>query len=158
MCESEVIQSCLSLCDPTDCSLLGSSVCGIFQARVLEWVPISFFRGSSQPRAWTWVSPIAGRHFTVWTTREALVYNPGLPHCRQILYHLSHKGSPRILEWVASPSPENLPDPGIQTGFPALQMDSLPTELLWKPIGLVFIVHSATLCLLIGVFSLFTLK
>ena len=47
---SEVTQSCLTLCDPMDCSLSGSSVHGIFQARVLEWVAISFFRGSSQPR------------------------------------------------------------------------------------------------------------
>ena len=56
--------------------------------------------------------------------------NPGLPHCRQILYQLSHKGSPRILEWVAYPSPADLPDPGIEPGSPALQADSLPPELL----------------------------
>ena len=46
---SEVTQSCLTLCDPMDCSLPGSSVYGIFQARVLEWVSISFSRGSSDP-------------------------------------------------------------------------------------------------------------
>ena len=45
---SEVTQSCLTLYDPMDCSLTGSSVHGIFQARVLEWVAISFSRGSSQ--------------------------------------------------------------------------------------------------------------
>ena len=45
--ESEVTQLCLTLCDPTDCSLPGSSVHGIFQARVLEWVAISFSKGSS---------------------------------------------------------------------------------------------------------------
>ena len=45
--ESEVAQSCPILCDPMDCSLPHSSVHGIFQARVLEWVDISFFRGSS---------------------------------------------------------------------------------------------------------------
>jgi len=47
-----------------DCSLPGSSVHGIFQARVLEWVAISFSRGSSQPRDQTQVSHIVGRHFT----------------------------------------------------------------------------------------------
>ena len=62
--ESEVAQSCLTLCDPMDCSLPGSSVHGIFQARVLEWVAISFSRGSSQPRDRTQVSLIAGRCFT----------------------------------------------------------------------------------------------
>ena len=44
---SEVAQSCPTLCDPMDCSLPGSSVHGIFQARVLEWIAISFSRGSS---------------------------------------------------------------------------------------------------------------
>ena len=65
---SEVAQSCPTLCDPMECSLLGSSVHGIFQARKLEWVTISFSRGSSQPRDWTWFSCIAGRFFTIWAT------------------------------------------------------------------------------------------
>ena len=70
--ESEVAQSCLTLCDPMDCSLPGFCVHCIFQARVLEWVAISFSRGSSWPRDQT----------------------PGLLHCRQTLYPLSHQGSP----------------------------------------------------------------
>ena len=67
---SEVAQSCPILCDPMDCSLPGSSVHGIFQARVLEWVAISFSRRSSWPRDWTQVSRIVDRRFTVWATRE----------------------------------------------------------------------------------------
>ena len=70
--QSEVAQSCLTLCDPMDCSLPGSSVHGIFQAIVLEWIVISFSRGSSRPRDRTRVSRIADRHFTVWATREVL--------------------------------------------------------------------------------------
>ena len=66
-----VTQLCPTLCDPMDCSLPGSSVHGIFQARILEWVDIPFTRGSSWPRDWTWFSCIAGRFFTVWTIREA---------------------------------------------------------------------------------------
>ena len=66
-----VAQSCPTLWDPMDCSPPGFSVHGIFQARVLEWVAISFSTGSSQPRDRTWVSCIAGRHFTLWATREA---------------------------------------------------------------------------------------
>ena len=62
--ESEVAQSCPTVCDPMDCSPPGSSVHGIFQARVLEWVAISFSRGSSQPRYRTWIFHIAGRCFT----------------------------------------------------------------------------------------------
>ena len=67
-----VTQSCPTLCD-LDCSPPGSSVHGILQARILEWVAISFSRGSSWPRDWT----------------------PDLLHCTQILYHLSHQGRRR---------------------------------------------------------------
>ena len=67
--ESEVAQSFPTLCDSMDCSPPGSSIHGIFQARVLEWVAISFYRGSSSPRDQTHVSCIAGRLFTVWTTK-----------------------------------------------------------------------------------------
>ena len=76
LCEvkwSEVAQSCPTLCNPMNCSLPGFSIYGIFQARVLEWVAISFSRGSSQPREQTWASCIAGRLFTNWATREAVV-------------------------------------------------------------------------------------
>ena len=58
----------------------------ILQARILEWVAFPFSRGTSQPRDATQV----------------------LPHCRQILYQLSHKGIPRILEWVAYPFPQGI--------------------------------------------------
>ena len=66
--ESEVAQSCPNLCDPMDYRPPSSSIHGIFLAQVLEWVAISFFKGSSQPRDWTQVSHIAGRHFTIWAT------------------------------------------------------------------------------------------
>ena len=59
--------------------------------------------------------------------------NPALLHCRQIFYQLSHKRSSGILEWVAIPSPGDLPDPRIKLGSPALQVDSLPGELSGKP-------------------------
>ena len=67
--ESEVAQSCPTLHDPTDCSLPGSSVHGIFQARTPEWVAILQV-----------IFPTQG-------------LNLGLPHCTQMLYHLSHQGS-----------------------------------------------------------------
>ena len=70
-----VAQLCPTLCNPMYCILPGSSVHGIFQARILEWVTIPFSRGSSKPRDWTWVSCIAGTFFT----------------------HLSHQGSPKSL-------------------------------------------------------------
>ena len=77
--ESEVAQSCPILCDPMDCNLPGSSIHGIFQARVLEWVAISFFRGSSPPRDQTLASRIAGRCFMFSATREAQ-HHLGSPH------------------------------------------------------------------------------
>ena len=66
-----VAQSYPTLCNPMDCNLPGSSLHGILQASILEWVVISFSRGSSWPRGRTQISCIAGRFFTIWETREA---------------------------------------------------------------------------------------
>ena len=131
-----VTQSCPALWDSMDCSPPGSSVHGTLQARILEWVAISFSRGSSWPRDWTPISHIV----------------------RQILYHLSHGkaqsgsfkslscvqlfGTPWTVAYQAPlsmelsrqeywsgwpfPSPGDLPDPGIEPGSPALQADSWP--------------------------------
>ena len=66
-----VAQSCLTLCDPMDCSPPSSSVRGILQARILEWIAIPFSRETSQPRDQTLVSCIAGRFSTVWATGES---------------------------------------------------------------------------------------
>ena len=90
--ESEIAQSCLTLCDPMDLSLPGSSVYGIFQARVLKWVAISFSRGSSQPRDRNPVSHTAGRHFTVQATREAHIFI----ECLLLLLLLSHFSRVRL--------------------------------------------------------------
>ena len=79
-----------------------------------DWVAFLFSRGSSQLRDWTQVSCIAGGFFTSWATRKAQEYWNEYP----------------------IPSPADLPNPGIQPGFPALQTDSLPTELWEKPIHL----------------------
>ena len=67
---SEVGQSCPTLCDLMNCSLPGSSVHGVFQARVLEWFAISFSRVSFPPRDRTQISHVLGRRFTIWATRE----------------------------------------------------------------------------------------
>ena len=68
-----VAQSCPTLCNPVDCSPPGSSVGGILQARILEWVAMPSSRGSSQPRDQTQVSHTTARFFTVWATKEALI-------------------------------------------------------------------------------------
>ena len=64
-CDVLVAPSCLTLCNYVDNSPLGSSVHGILQARILEWVAIPFSKGFSQPRNQSWVSCIAGRLFTI---------------------------------------------------------------------------------------------
>ena len=92
--------------DPMD-----HTVHGILKVRILEWVAFPFSNGSSQPRDQTQVSHIAGRILTNWATREAQEYWSGQP----------------------IPSPGDLSDPGIQPESPALQKDSLPTELSGKP-------------------------
>ena len=95
--ESEVTQACRTLSDPMDCSLSGSSVHGIFQARVLEWVAIAFLHGLYSP----WNSPGQNTGVCSLSLLQGIFptqgSNPGLPHCRQILYQLSHWGSPRTL-------------------------------------------------------------
>ena len=94
---SEFAQSCLTLCDPVDSSLPGSSVHGIFQAVVLEWIAMSFSRGSSQPRDQTWVSQIVDRRFTVWAT---LVVSNSLWHDGLSGSSVHGILQARILGWV----------------------------------------------------------
>ena len=74
-----VAHSCPSLCDPMDCSLAGSSI-----------------HGDSPGK-----NTGAGCCVLLWAIFPTQGSNPGIPHCRQVLYHLRHQGSPRILEWVA---------------------------------------------------------
>ena len=89
---SLVSQLCLTLCDPMDCSPQGSSVHGIFQARILEWVAIPLSRGSSRPSDWTLVCSIAGRFLTIWATMVPCIHLAlqssrwvqGLAFCPQI--------------------------------------------------------------------------
>ena len=69
-----VAQLCLTLCDPMVHSLPGSSVHGILQARILKWVAIAFSRGWSQSRDGIQVCRTAGRLFTIWSTRDVLMY------------------------------------------------------------------------------------
>ena len=95
---SEVAQSCLTLCNPMDCSLQGSSVHGIFQARVLEWVAISFSRGSSQPGDGTHVSCIARRFLPLshqWSPRVIII--------RSYLKILATAWSPDLCSYAALP-------------------------------------------------------
>ena len=90
-----------------DCSPPGSSVHGILQARILEWVAIPSSRGSSQPRDWTLVSGIAGRFFTIWATRETpLPWGP--PHSldqpqntykHKQVFHIYQKKPLRVYFW-----------------------------------------------------------
>ena len=174
--------SCLILWTPSTIAWPGSSIHGILQARILEWVATSSSRGSSWLRNQTHIACISyiGRwilyHCTTWEAQVSIesercsvvshslrlhgLYspwnssgqntgggslsllqgifptqgsNPGLLHCRQILYQLTHKESPRILEWVAYPFSSEPSDPGMELGSPAWQVDSLPTELSGKP-------------------------
>ena len=98
----KVAQSCPTLGDPMDCTV------HIFlQARILEWVAFPFSRG---------IFPTQGS-------------NLGLPHCRWILYQLSHQGGPRILEWVSYPFSSGSSWTRNGTGVSTLQVDSLPADL-----------------------------
>ena len=101
-----VTQCCHTLWNPMDCRLPGSSVHGYSPGKNTG---VSF-RALLQR-----IFPIQG-------------LNPGLLHCRWILYQLSYQGSPRILEWIDYPSSRGSSHWGIKLGSPALQADSLPAE------------------------------
>ena len=109
--KSEIVScsACPTLCNLMDYSLPGFSVHGIFQARVLEWVAISFSRWSSRPRNQTQVSCTARRCFTLWATREALLVAQFCPTlwdptgCSPPGSSVHWTLQARILEWVAIP-------------------------------------------------------
>ena len=102
--EMQVAQSCLTPCIPMDCSPWNSpgQNTGVGSLSLLQGI-----------------FPTQG-------------LNPGLPHCRPILYQLSHTGTQEYWSGEPIPSPEQLPDPGVTLGSLALQIDSLPTELSGK--------------------------
>ena len=145
---SVMCQSCPTLCNPMDCSPLGSSVrgdspgkntgvgCHVLLQGVFPTQQLNpgFCIENSGSLWWTgrpgvlqfMVSQRVGHDWATelnWTE---------LLHCRWILYHLNHQGSPRILEWVAYPFSRGLPNPGIESVSPVLQADSLPGELQGK--------------------------
>ena len=70
----KVLVTQLCLCDPMDCSPPGSSICGILQAGILEWIAMPFSKGCSQPRDQTWVSHMAGKFFSIWATRKVFFF------------------------------------------------------------------------------------
>ena len=87
----KVTQSCLTLCDPMDCSPPGSSVHGILQARILEWVAMPYSTGSSRPRDWSRVSCVsctAGRFFTAEALGKTTLYQQEFTKERSVWCHL----------------------------------------------------------------------
>ena len=150
-CCFSVTHSCLTLWDSIDCSPPGSSICGIFPARILEWAAISSSRGSPPPRDQTCIS-----FFSCIASRFLTSQSLGKPRFSVVIYFihgglgLVTKSCPTLVTpWTAAcqdplfmgfssqeywsglpfPSPGDLPDPGIKPRSPALQADSLPNEL-----------------------------
>ena len=94
-----VAQSCQTLCHPIDCSLPGSSVHGILQARILEWVAIPYFRGSSWLRDQTRVFCFVGGFFTIWATtgvqawKGSAIFLTAVPRVKTLFHFSSPKQS-----------------------------------------------------------------
>ena len=125
-------QSHPTLCDPMDYSLPGSSLHGIFQSRILEWIATLSCRGSSLPRDRIWVLCIAGRFFTIWVTREAptnVLVTQLCPSLCDSMDSIPPDASiheilqPRKLEWIAIPFSRGSSQRGTKPGSPALQVD-----------------------------------
>ena len=124
-----VAQLCPTLCDPIDCSPSGSSVHG------------------ESPGKNTGV----GCHALLQGIFKTQGSNPGLSHRRQILYHLSHGGSPRILEWVSYSFSRVSSQPRNRTGVCCIANGSLSAEISGNPIPLhIYVIFSLCLCLQIG--------
>ena len=115
-----VTQSCLTLCDPMDCSLPSSSVHGILQARILESVAIPFSRGSCRRRYRTWDSCFAGRFFTIWATSSV----QSLSHVRLFVTPWLQHARPSC----PSPTPEACPNscPSRQWCHPTISFSVMP--------------------------------
>ena len=102
-------QSCRTLCDPMDCSPPDSSVHGILQVRILEWVVIPFSGGFSFPRDQTWVSCIAGRFFTVLTDRKPTVRKKVI----ELTFLCWHQFSSVAQSYLTLGDPVNRSTPGL---------------------------------------------
>ena len=138
LCYATSFQSCSTLCNPMDYSLQGSSV-WILQARILEWVAIFSFRGSSQPR-----DPARASYISC-IGRQVLYHSAVLSHSvMSQLFATSWTVAPSLLcPWGFSrqeywsglpcPPPGDLPNPGIEPRSSSLQADSLPYEPPGKP-------------------------
>ena len=109
---AQLLQLCPTLYDPMDCSPPGSSDHGDSTGRNTGMGCHALLQG---------IFPTQGS-------------NPGLPHCRQILYHLSYQGSPRILEWVAISFSRVSSQPRNQPRVSCISGRFLPAELPGKPL------------------------
>ena len=148
VCCSQSLSSAQLFATPWTVACQATLSMGILQTRIREWVAMPSSRGSSQPRNQTQVSSTVSIFSTIWANREAL-NKKYIGFCRgssqsRDRTHVSHIASRFLTTWSAReareywieqpiPSPGDLPDPGIQPGFSALQADSLPAELSGKP-------------------------
>ena len=139
MC-AKFLQSWPTLCNPVDCSPLGSSVHRILQARILEWVAMPSSRGSSQPRDWTHDSYASCS--AIWEALWCLCMyvSSSVVSDSATAWTVAHQAPPsmefsRQEYWRGLPFPflGDLPKPGTEPRSPALQADSLPSELPGKP-------------------------
>ena len=141
--QSEVAQSCPTLCDPMDCSPPGSSVHGVFQARTLEWVATSFSRGSSWLRGWTQVSSfLATIHYCVLLVPLCMLSCFSLVQLFATPWTVTRQsplsvGFPRQEYWSGLPSllSGDLPDPRIELAShasPALTGRFFTTSATWE--------------------------
>ena len=128
-----VAQSCPALCDPQGYSLAGSSVRGISQARILEWIVIFFSRESSQTRDGTRVSCVAGRLFTIWATftPKYLAFSKKQPKWRwwNSSWAISNPKRWRC-ETAALYMSANLENSAMSTGLEKVSFHSSPKERL----------------------------
>ena len=132
-----VLKSCLILCDPKDCSPPGSSAHRILQARILEWVAIPSPGDLPHPGIEPWSPALQADSLPSEPPgkNKVKVAQLCLALCNPRDYTVHGILQARTLEWVAIPSPGDLPNPGIEPWSPSLQADSLLSELQINPMN-----------------------
>ena len=150
-----VAQSCQTPCDPMGWTPPDSSVHGIFQARILEWVAVSFSRRSSRPKDWTWIfyvscRYVAGRFFTTSTTWKApcIIYPCGFSLFKIFggmwtIFSLCNIASALCFEFLATRHVGLAPWSGIAPAPPELEGEATTTKSPGKPLSVAYFIYNS---------------
>ena len=141
-------QSCPTLCDPMDCSSPGSSVHGVFQARILEWVAISSFWGSSQPSDWTFLSRIScfGKRILYHLRSPPVYYLARNGKCRKIWQEIRVQRGCVEMKFFLFLERNVFSVPKLLFCFLSFWWQEKPSKNRWRHLEYILIIITSALC------------